>query len=54
MCMNDLQYMYVLCSVPICTVILFTVVHRSTQREFMFVVNKGVFFLLHNGLNKLQ
>jgi len=42
--MNDLQYMYVVCSVPIRTVILFTVVHRSTQREFMFVVNKGVFF----------
>jgi len=39
--MSDLQYMYVVCSVP--TVILFTVVHRSTQREFMFVVNKGVF-----------
>jgi len=44
MCMKDLQYMYVVCSVPICTVILFTVVHRSNQREFMFVVNKGVFF----------
>jgi len=39
--MNDLQY--VVCSVQICTVILFTVVHRTTQREFMFVVNKGVF-----------
>jgi len=32
--MNDLKYMYVVCSVSICTVILFTVVHRSTQREF--------------------
>ena len=31
-------------SVPICTAILFTVVHSSTQREFTFVVNKGVFF----------
>jgi len=41
MCMNDLQYMHVVCSVPICTVILFTVVHGSTQ---MFFVNKGVFF----------
>ncbi len=52
--MNDLQYMYVVSSVPVCTVILFTVVHRSIQREFMFVVNKGVFFLLHNALNKLE
>ena len=31
-------------SVPICTAILFTVVQSSTQREFTFVVNKGVFF----------
>jgi len=53
--MNDLQYMYVVVySVPICTVILFPVVHRSTQREFMFVVNKSVFFLLHNVVNKLE
>ncbi len=46
--------MYVVCSVPICTAILFTVVHSSTQREFMFVVNKGVFILLHNAVNKLE
>ncbi len=30
------------------------VVHSSTQREFMFVVNKGVFILLHNAVNKLE
>jgi len=42
--MNDLQnyVQYVVCSVPISTAILFTVVHRSTQCEFMFVVN--IFF----------
>ena len=54
MCMNDYSTMYVVCSVPVCTAILFTVVHSSTQREFMFVVNKGVFFLLHNAVNKLE
>jgi len=27
-----------------CDIVYCTVVHRSTQREFMFVVNKGVFF----------
>lgn len=32
---------YVVCSVPICTAMLFTVVHISTQRVFlMFVVHK--------------
>ncbi len=46
--------MYVVCSVPICTGILFTVVHSSTHREFMFVVNKGVFIILHNAVNKLE
>ncbi len=45
---------YVVCSIPIFTTILFTVVHSSTQREFMFVVNKCVFFLLHNAVNKLE
>ena len=30
------------------------IVHSSTQREFMFVVNKGVFFLLHSAVNKLE
>ena len=51
MCMNDYSTMYVVCSVP---AVLCTVVHSSTQREFMFVVNKGIFFLLHNAVNKLE
>ena len=45
---------YVSGSGPICTALLFTVVHSSTQREFMFVVNKGVLILLHNAVNKLE
>jgi len=40
MCMNDLQY----------GLSMF-----SSNKEFMFVVNKGVFFfLLHNAVNKLE
>ena len=54
MFMNDYSTMYVVCSVQICTAILFTVVHSLTEREFRFVMNKGVFFLLHNTVNKLE
>ncbi len=51
MCMNDLQY-YVCCMFS--SNMYCNVVHSSTQREFMFVVNKGVFILLHNAVNKLE
>ncbi len=46
--------MYVVCSVPICTAMLFTVVHSSTQREFMFVVNKGVFILFEQCCEQIR
>jgi len=53
MCMNDLQYGLSMFSSNMYCNIVYSL--QPYQKEFMFVVNKGVFFfLLHNAVNKFE